>query len=72
MVILVIGGVGKFPGAIVGAFITIALNEILSPIGAFRPIIMGAMVVVLVLVLPDGIVGLVEKIFSKKKHRFTH
>lgn len=70
MVILVIGGVGKFPGAIVGAFITIALNEMLSPIGPYRPIILGAMVVILVLVLPDGIVGFVEK-FSKKKH-ITH
>lgn len=72
MVILVIGGVGKFPGAIIGAFITIALNEVLSPIGSYRPIIMGALVVALVLILPDGIVGLFEKIFSKKKHEVTH
>lgn len=72
MVILVIGGVGKFPGAIIGAFITIALNEMLSPIGSYRPIIMGALVVALVLILPDGIVGLFEKIFPKKKHELTH
>ncbi len=76
MVILVIGGVGKFPGAIIGAFITIALNEMLSPIGSYRPIILGALVVILVLVLPDGIVGLFEKIFpkktTKKKYEVTH
>ena len=66
MVILVIGGVGKFPGAIVGSFITIALNEMLSPVGSYRPIILGAMVIVLVLALPDGIVGLIEKLFSRK------
>jgi len=72
MVILVIGGVGKFPGAIIGAFITIALNEMLSPIGPYRPIIMGALVIILVLVLPDGIVGFVEKFFPKKKHGLTH
>ncbi len=64
MVILVIGGVGKFPGAIIGAFITIAINELLSPLGPYRPITMGALVVILVLVLPDGIVGLFEKLFS--------
>ncbi len=70
MVILVIGGVGKFPGAIIGAFITIALNETLSPLGPYRPIILGAMVVILVLLLPDGIIGLYEKIFPKNnKHR---
>ncbi|NOX33134.1 MAG: branched-chain amino acid ABC transporter permease [Deltaproteobacteria bacterium] len=67
MVILVIGGVGKFPGAIIGAFITIAINEMLSPLGSFRPITLGAMVVILVLLLPDGIVGMFEKIFLKKK-----
>jgi len=72
MVILVIGGVGKFPGAIIGAFITIALNEMLSPLGSYRPIILGAMVVILVLVLPDGVTGLFEKIFSTKKRGLTH
>ncbi|MFK5952745.1 MAG: branched-chain amino acid ABC transporter permease [Desulfobacterium sp.] len=72
MVILVIGGVGKFPGAIIGAFITIALNEMLSPLGSYRPIILGAMVVILVLVLPDGVTGLFEKIFSGKKRGLTH
>ncbi|MCP3940197.1 MAG: branched-chain amino acid ABC transporter permease [Desulfobacteraceae bacterium] len=72
MIILVIGGVGKFPGAIIGAFITIAFNEMLSPIGPYRPIILGAMVVMLVLILPDGIVGLVEKLFPKKQHELTH
>ena len=69
MVILVIGGVGKFPGAIVGAFITIAANEMLSPLGPYRPVILGAMVVVLVLVLPDGIVGLVEKFSGRTGSR---
>ncbi len=66
MVILVIGGVGKFPGAIVGSFITIALNEMLSPLGSYRPMILGALVVILVLLLPDGIVGLIQKIFPQK------
>ncbi len=67
MVILVIGGVGKFPGAVIGAFITIAINEMLSPLGSYRPIILGAMVVILVLALPDGIVGLFEKLMPARK-----
>jgi branched-chain amino acid transport system permease protein len=71
MVILVIGGVGKFPGAIIGAFITIAINELLSPLGPYRPITMGALVVILVLVLPDGIVGLFEKLFSGSRRRLS-
>ncbi|HSL60859.1 MAG TPA: branched-chain amino acid ABC transporter permease [Desulfotignum sp.] len=71
MVILVIGGVGKFPGAIIGAFITIAINELLSPLGPYRPITMGAMVVILVLVLPDGIVGLIQKLFRSSRGRVS-
>lgn len=67
MIILVIGGVGKFPGAVIGAFITVAVNEMLSPLGAYRPIILGAMVVVLVLLLPDGIIGLIQKLVTKTR-----
>lgn len=69
MVMLVIGGIGKFPGAIIGAVVTVALNEILAPLGPYRPMILGAMVVVLVLVLPDGVVGLMEKLFGKNESR---
>ncbi|SMC75210.1 amino acid/amide ABC transporter membrane protein 2, HAAT family [Desulfocicer vacuolatum DSM 3385] len=72
MIILVIGGVGKFPGAVIGAFITIAVNEMLSPLGSYRPIILGGLVVVLVLALPDGITGLFEKMFSEKKQGLSH
>jgi len=66
MIMLVIGGVGKFPGAIIGSFITISINEMLSPLGPYRPIILGAMVIVLVLLLPDGIIGLIQKIFPNR------
>jgi branched-chain amino acid transport system permease protein len=62
MVMLVIGGIGKFPGAILGAFITVTLNELLGPLGPYRPLILGALVIVLILLLPDGVVGLLQKL----------
>jgi branched-chain amino acid transport system permease protein len=65
MIMLVIGGVGKFPGAILGAIVTVSLNELLSPLGHYRPMILGALVVILVLFLPDGIVGLAERLLGK-------
>lgn len=68
MIMLVIGGIGKFPGAILGAIATVSLNEMLSPLGPYRPLILGAMVVILVLILPDGVIGLLER-FSKNKER---
>lgn len=67
MIMLVIGGIGKFPGAILGAIVTVTLNEFLAPLGPYRPLMLGALVVVLVLVLPDGVVGLAEKLFGKKE-----
>ena len=57
MVMLVVGGIGKFPGAILGAFITVTVNELLAPLGSYRAVTMGALVVILVLLLPNGVMG---------------
>jgi branched-chain amino acid transport system permease protein len=65
MVMLVIGGIGKFPGAILGAILTVSLNELLAPLGPYRPMILGALVVILVLLLPDGVIGLAERLMEK-------
>ncbi len=61
MIMLVIGGIGQFPGAVIGAIFTVTINEMLSPLGPYRPLILGAMVVVLTLLLPDGVIGLFRK-----------
>jgi branched-chain amino acid transport system permease protein len=58
MVMLVVGGIGRFPGAILGAFITVTANELLAPLGTYRAVTMGALVVILVLLFPNGIMGL--------------
>ncbi len=57
MVMVVVGGIGKFPGAILGAFITVTANELLAPLGTYRAVTMGALVVILVLLLPNGVMG---------------
>ncbi|MGD9504880.1 MAG: branched-chain amino acid ABC transporter permease [Syntrophobacteraceae bacterium] len=64
MVMLVVGGIGQFPGAILGAFITVTVNELLAPLGMYRPLIMGALVATLVLLLPEGVIGLLRSIGS--------
>jgi len=61
MVMLVVGGIGRFPGAILGAIITVTVNEMLSPLGSYRAVTMGALVVILVLALPNGVMGLFAK-----------
>jgi len=57
MVMLVVGGIGRFPGAILGAFITVTANELLAPLGTYRTVALGALVVILVLLVPNGVMG---------------
>jgi branched-chain amino acid transport system permease protein len=57
MVMMLVGGLGHFPGAIVGAFLVVAGSELMSPLGAYRAVAMGGLVVVLVLALPNGVMG---------------
>lgn len=58
MVMLVVGGIGRFPGAILGAFITVTANELLAPLGVYRAVALGALVVILVLLVPNGVMGI--------------
>ena len=66
MVMMLVGGLGHFPGAIIGAFIVVAGSEFMAPLGAYRAVTMGALVVVLVLALPNGIMGLFFKQSTRK------
>jgi branched-chain amino acid transport system permease protein len=66
MVMLVVGGIGHFPGAILGAVITVTANELLAPLGSYRAVTMGALVVILVLALPNGVMGLWTKPLSAR------
>jgi branched-chain amino acid transport system permease protein len=65
MVMILAGGLGHFPGAVLGAFLVVAGSELMAPLGAYRAVTMGALVVVLVLALPDGIMGIFLKWLNK-------
>jgi len=67
MIMIVIGGIGKYPGVVVGAVITVTINQLLAPLGMYRPLIMGAMVVVLVLFLRGGVIGLAQKLSTLQR-----
>jgi branched-chain amino acid transport system permease protein len=58
MVMMLVGGLGHYPGSILGAFIVVAGSELMAPLGAYRAVTMGALVVILVLALPNGVMGL--------------
>ena len=57
MLMLIIGGMGIFPGAFLGGFIILFLNEFLRPLEAYRFLIFGAIVIVAIKLMPEGILG---------------
>lgn len=57
MVMQVVGGMGRFPGALLGAIIVTFADEGLRAAGVYRLVIFGAMVVAIVVLVPQGIMG---------------
>lgn len=62
MVMLAIGGIGHFPGAVLGAFIVTIANELLRSAGSYRLLLLGLAVVLTVLYLPNGVVSLWQRL----------
>jgi len=60
VIMVLLGGVGKFPGPAIGAFIVIFLSDWLREFENYRMLIFGALVVVIVMLAPRGIMGAVD------------
>ena len=75
MVMQVVGGMGRFPGSLIGAIIVTLLNEQLRAVGVYRLVIFGAIIVTMVVLLPDGIMGILLPTsglgFRERFGRFT-
>lgn len=66
LIMLAIGGMGKFPGAIIGAFVVTISNELLRDTGQARLLILGLAVVAVMLALPNGIFDLRRRLFGRQ------
>ena len=62
LMMMVIGGLGRFPGAIIGAFTITALVEGLRPIGTLRFVALGAIIVGTMIYMPGGLMGIPESL----------
>ena len=67
LVMLIVGGLGKFPGAVISTFIFFFINEYLRSLQVYRPIILGAIVIVAIIFMPQGIGGSLDYIGSGLK-----
>jgi branched-chain amino acid transport system permease protein len=62
--IVVIGGIGRIEGPIVGTLVFFALRSVLADFGTWYMIILGAVAVVVMLKAPQGLWGLVAERFD--------
>ena len=60
---VIIGGIGTVEGPIIGAVIYILLRQLLYNFTGISMIILGCVAVVVILVMPEGIMGLLQKRF---------
>ena len=70
--IVILGGVGTVSGPILGAIVYVILSEFLAKFPGWSNIILGAIAILVILFLPDGIMGTLQKklhfeIFSQKR-----
>ena len=61
MLMLSVGGLGRFPGVILGAFLITVGNEILRDAGQFRLLALGVCIVLAILFMPNGIIQFRER-----------
>ncbi|HXV26183.1 MAG TPA: branched-chain amino acid ABC transporter permease [Alphaproteobacteria bacterium] len=69
MLMLSVGGLGRFPGAILGAFAITIGNELLRDTGQYRLLLLGTCVVLVILLVPEGLPQLRERgarLFGRK------
>ena len=64
MLMLIIGGIGVFPGAFIGGFIILMLNEAFRPLGPYRFLIFGTVVIVAIKAMPEGLLGKLNQLLK--------
>jgi branched-chain amino acid transport system permease protein len=57
VVMAVLGGLRVFAGPVIGAAVFVALEVSISGQTEYWPLVMGAIIVMLVLLMPEGLVG---------------
>lgn len=57
LAMVVVGGLGSLPGAILGALLLILLPEALRPVGDVRNLLVGCVLFGVILFLPKGLIG---------------
>ena len=62
LLMVMIGGFAKFPGAVIGAFVIMIASEYLRPLMHWRFVILGTMVVAVMVFMPQGLMIIPENL----------
>jgi branched-chain amino acid transport system permease protein len=66
LVYMVVGGKMRFGGPILGAVVLSLVSEFSRPVEEYRPMIIGAIAIAVVMLLPDGLSIIPERVGSWK------
>ena len=67
-----VGGMGKFWGPIIGAFVLTIVPELARATAVYEPILYAIVLILIVAFLPEGLVGLPERWQKLRKQRRKH
>lgn len=67
LVIVLLGGMGTLYGPILGAFVLVFMEDIVSSMTDRWLLVMGLFIIAMVLFLPDGIGGLINRLAGRKR-----
>jgi len=70
LIMLMLGGLGRFPGAVIGAFVITGLSEALRPLLLLRFVILGAIVIAVMIAMPEGLMAIPERVRSFIRRTF--
>jgi branched-chain amino acid transport system permease protein len=70
LLMVMIGGLGKFPGSVIGAFVIIFASEFLRPLMWWRFVALAAITLPLMIFMPQGLMGIPERVGSFARRTF--
>ncbi|HEX6981016.1 MAG TPA: branched-chain amino acid ABC transporter ATP-binding protein/permease [Alphaproteobacteria bacterium] len=66
LLVVMIGGADTVLGPLLGAFVVVLLPELLSWLAEYRLLFVGVLLLIVLRLAPEGIVGLIAKLFGKQ------
>ncbi|MEO1194264.1 MAG: branched-chain amino acid ABC transporter permease [Pseudomonadota bacterium] len=69
LAMIVVGGVGRFWGALVGAILLVGADEIMREFGEFRTLGLGLILAFFVVVMPQGVLGVLENAWDRLRRK---